>query len=445
MTERKRRKTAGNLCHSLGAALLAGACLLCTPEFAAASPKEQAQSILEELPSSYDCRMAGKAPQIRSQGSFGTCWAISSLSGVEAALLPDIKRSFSADHMTLNNGFNASLSEGGDYHMILAYLSGWYGPVLEEYDPYGDGLTVENVPADVHVLEMRLLEGYSIEEFKRTILRYGPVQTSLHMDKAMTRNPESYYNKKTSAFYCPYEAKKSHDILILGWDDNFPAEAFRLDPGCDGAFVCQNTWGTDFGEKGIFYVSYADANIARSGIAYCRVVPARPDDRIYQNDVCGWQGRQGYDDETCWIANVYTALSEEILQGIGFYSLAPGTSYEIYYVRDFTSGWDLGEQNLFLAAGVLDASGYFTIDIEDEIILDRGERFAIAVKLHTPGAGKPAAVELEKDSYTVNVVLDGKESYISPDGVWWEQTQTQYGTNICLKAWTRVNKKNAGS
>ena len=79
-------------------------------------------------------------------------------------------------------------------------------------------------------------------------------------------------------------------MLILGWDDTFSKENFVSQPGEDGAWICQNTWGEKFGDGGIFYVSYEDANIARGGVAYTKVEPADNYDRIYQTDVCGWQG-----------------------------------------------------------------------------------------------------------------------------------------------------------
>ena len=63
----------------------------------------------------------------------------------------------------------------------------------------------------------------------------------------------------------PEKKKNTHDILILGWDDDFPAGSFASDPGRDGAWICQNTWGEDFADAGIFYVSYEDANFVKSG------------------------------------------------------------------------------------------------------------------------------------------------------------------------------------
>ena len=53
----------------------------------------------------YDARLLGKAPVVRSQGRFGTCWALTAVSALEAALLPQKHEIFSPDHMSLQNSF----------------------------------------------------------------------------------------------------------------------------------------------------------------------------------------------------------------------------------------------------------------------------------------------------------------------------------------------------
>ena len=391
-----------------------------------------------ELPSRYDCRDDGKAPGIKSQGGRGTCWALTATSALEASLMPGEHKVFSADHFSLNNGFEAPQKEGGDYKMIMAYLSGWYGPVYESDDPYGDDKTADNIPARVHVQQITLLEGKKQEEFKRAVLQSGPVQTSLYMDRKATAKALPYYNAQTCAYYYTEKKSLNHDVLILGWDDEFPASSFKTDPGMDGAFICQNTWGKSFGDDGVFYVSYADANAFTTGLVYSRVESPGNYSRIYQNDVCGWQGRQGYDSPECWFAGVFTAQSAEKLSAAGFYSLGNHTEYEIYIVHEFKNE-DSFIHKKYLTGGTIEGMGYYTIDLPMKEELAEGERFAVAVHVTTPGVDKPVAVELKKDSYTQNVTTENKESYISLTGGSWENTQEDFETNICLKAYTDVN------
>lgn len=391
--------------------------------------------VKEPLPSRYDARDAGKIPVIKSQGSLGTCWALTITSALEAALLPREHLVFSADHLSLNNGFHITQDEGGDYMMAMAYLSGWYGPVLEEEDPYGDGISPDGLEARVHVQEMQLLEGMDREEIKRMIYEYGPVQTSLYMDRKTTSAALDYYNKEQAAFFYPDPETPTHDVLILGWDDTYPKENFRIQPREDGAYICQNTWGDSFGQQGIFYVSYEDANIAVGGVAYTRVEPADNYDRIYQTDVCGWQGQQGYEEESCFFANVYQSEEAESLKAVGFYTTDVNSCYEIYTVNNFEDETSF-DQRVLQKVGWIKNSGYFTVDLDRPVDLEAGERFAVVVKITTQGAAKPVAVELHKDVYSDTVTLEGKQGYLSLYGEAWEFTEEKFGTNVCLKAYT---------
>lgn len=83
------------------------------------------------LPSHYDLRERGRAPQVKNQGNKGTCWAASSLAALESMLLPEENDIFSTDNMSLGNSFGLGQNDGGEYTMSLAYLTAWQGPVLE--------------------------------------------------------------------------------------------------------------------------------------------------------------------------------------------------------------------------------------------------------------------------------------------------------------------------
>ena len=419
----------------------------------------------ERLPTRWYAGDYGKKPTVRRQGSVGTCWAFAAVSALEATLLPEQHLVFSADHMSRKNAFTVDLDEGGDSLMAMAYLSGWQGPVTEAEDPYGDGVSPDDLAPAVHVQEMQLFENAKTGTIKTAVRKYGAVQTSLYMKRSET---PFYYNEKTRAYYCPDEQTPNHDVVILGWDDDYSRFLFSETPERDGAFICQNTWEDGFGEDGIFYVSYADPNIAKSCVCYTRIESADNYARIYQYDDCGWQGRQGYADESCWCANVYTAVgaertdmpderrsavsgtgsadgtddspsgadSGEQLAAVGFYAVGPDTSYELYLVHDFQDAADFSERE-YLQSGKLKNAGYYTVDLDAPQPLSAGERFAVAVKLTTSGTDDPVAVEYRADEYTQKVTTEGKESYLSQYGERWENTQKRFGTNVCLKAYTR--------
>ena len=113
------------------------------------SAKETEPSAVEipaggsELPSRYDARTDGRTAPVKNQGDLGTCWAFASLLALESSLLPEESYDFSEDHMSHDPNFLLDQKSGGDYIMSMAYLLSWRGPVLEEEDPYGDGISPE--------------------------------------------------------------------------------------------------------------------------------------------------------------------------------------------------------------------------------------------------------------------------------------------------------------
>ena len=425
----------------LAALLAAGA----SPCSGTAAPFEYMP--LVRIPRYYNLMEEGKRPAVRSQGDLETCWAISACSAIESDLLPEEPHLFSPDHMSLQNGYISGQEDGGDYYMIMSYLADWKGPVEEAEDPYADGLSPDGLTASVHVQDIRLLRGMSRRRIMQMILTYGAAQSSLSMDRMRTDSDEyHYYNEETAAYYDPFVEELNHDIVILGWDDAYPRENFRIRPQQDGAWICQNTWGEDFGENGIFYVSYEDRNLFRKGgLVYGPVTQAYSGERVYEQDSLGWLGRQGYGQPSCWFAGVFEAGRSELVTGIGFYTTGPYTAYRICLIPEFKEEADLasaagaqesGSGARVLAAGQIAAAGFHTIQIPQEIILREGQTYAVAVWISTPAERLPVAVEVAKDRYTQSVSTQGRQTWLSRTGKHWENTQEKYATNVCMKVFT---------
>lgn len=237
----------------------------------------------------------------------------------------------------------------------------------------------------------------------------------------------------------------NHDTVIIGWDDDYPKEKFASAPESDGAFLCINSWGETFGDGGFFHVSYEDSRIAESSISYRGIEPSDNYDRNYQSDLCGWTGQMGYGEPDAWMANVYTAESEETLEAVGFYATAPDTEYEVY-VFDGDSFREHVENGVkfqvdsgkVLAFGMVTDAGFYTVRLAKPQTVNAGEPFAVAVKIHTPGTTQPVAVEYAGSGRTGNVDISDGEGYISFDGGTWERTEESKGCNVCLKAYSRI-------
>jgi C1A family cysteine protease len=388
------------------------------------------------VPSRYDLREKGRVSKVRNQGTYGTCWGFAATSALESVLLPEQQELFSVDHMTLCNSFNVNQYDGGEYTMGMAYLAAWQGPVYEADDPYGDGVSDESLTAVKHVQEMRIIDGKDYEAIKTAVFKYGGVQTSLYSNLKSSMSGSEYYNRETSAYCYIGTEKPNHDVVIIGWDDNYSKDNFSVPLEGDGAFICQNSWGENFGENGVFYVSYYDTNIGTHNVVYTRVEETDNYDHIYQSDLCGWVGSMGYDKEYIYGANVFTAQQAEKIAAAGFYATGSDTQYEVYVVSNFEDVSSFAERKK-VAEGTLDQAGYYTIDFSTAVSVEKGERFAILLYLSTPGATHPLAIEYDSgdDSHSTVDLSDG-EGYISANGVKFTDVNELQECNLCIKAYT---------
>lgn len=405
-------------------------------------PKKVQEEMIESvLPRKYDARDHGKVSPVKDQGTLGTCWAFASLQALESSLRPEEAFDFSEDHMSHNPHFFLEQEMGGDYIMSMAYLLSWQGPVLESEDPYGDGISPDNLTASKHVQEIHLLPSRDWEKIKQAVYTGGGVQSAIYTALGRSNMESGYYNRETNSYYYPEETAPNHDVVIVGWDDDYPAENFLMDVPGNGAFLCENSWGQEFGKNGFFYVSYYDKNLGKTNIQYVKTEAADNYDKIYQSDLCGWVGQAGYGQDTVWAVNVYEAGDrKEFLEAAGFYAIDRDTEYEVYLVRNVpeSPGEKAFSERKKLAEGYLADAGYYTISFEKPQLLLPGERFGVMIKITTPGAVHPIAVEYDTEDGKSQIDLLDGEGYISPDGEQWEQTEKTQNCNLCLKAYTKL-------
>lgn len=398
------------------------------------------------LPSRYDAREDGAVPSVKNQGELGTCWAFASLQALECALLPEEAWDFSEDHMSSNPSFALNQKAGGDYTMSMAYLLSWMGPVPEALDPYGDGKSLPGLKAVKHVQEIRMLPEGNLQQIKAAVLCSGAVQSALYTQLEGTGSQSDFYNPETGAYWFPEVREPNHDVLIVGWDDEYPRENFSVSPPGDGAFLCLNSWGDQFGAEGYFYVSYFDRNLGKVNLQYTQVEEPDNFDVIYQSDLCGWVGQIGYGQETAWAVNVFTAgETEERLKAVGFYNTMEHTDYQAAVIRQVpehpeADGYQCFRQIKVDTEGHLDLAGYYTILLAEPVELEAGERFAVAVKLTTENAVHPIAIEYDAGDGRCRIDLSDGEGYVSPDGQVWEQAEA-LDCNLCLKAYTVQEKR----
>jgi hypothetical protein len=294
---------------------------------------------------------------------------------------------------------------------------------------------VENLEAVKHLEEAQIISNKDYTAVKSAIYKYGAVETVIYSDMKNANSSSSYYNKERYSYCYDGDKEPNHDIVIVGWDDNFPRGYFNNEPEGDGAFICKNSWGTDFGEDGYFYVSYYDTNICNYSVVYTRLGGNDNYDNIYQSDQLGWVGQMGFGTDEAYFANVYQAGEGESLKAVSFYATDDKTTYEIYVVTDFQDKSDLSRR-LLVASGEMKYAGYYTINLNEAVELADNEKFAVVVHICTPDATLPIAVEYYTSDKTRDFDISDGEGYISLYGSVWYSAEEDKECNVCLKAFT---------
>lgn len=212
--------------------------------------------------------------EVKNQGNKGLCYLFTLLKSAETnvVLKHGKKYNFSAsyvDYMTSNlfYGFRDLKEDGMSVEIFMQWAAN-YGLALEEEIPYKEYSESEYDDLKNATIVSKIKSTISfpgiIKEnsvlYKSHIMQYG----SLALVVPTPDRGTEYFNSETQAYYykagMPY-SRGTHAVSLIGWDDDYPKENFNIEPEHDGAWIAMNSWGDDWGNKGIFYISYDDEGI----------------------------------------------------------------------------------------------------------------------------------------------------------------------------------------
>lgn len=399
-------------------------------------------------PVSYDLRTQGRVSAVRNQSPYGTCWSFAALGSAESGLLPGDSLDLSEWHLAYyaysgDQAFTTSapapgedpiFDQGGNATIATAMLAGWVGPVAESACPYGKpdpSGPSSNYPNAKHLADAFVLGTQpSANTLKTLIQQYG----GLHVSYYDESENAAYYNAANGAYYYNGANSTNHAVLVVGWDDAYPAANFNTLPPGNGAWLIKNSWGTGWGNQGYFWISYHDTSF-RNGTFYRMSSPSTYS-RIYQHDPLGRVGSRGYGNTTAWMANVFTAQANETLGAVGFYTTDVNVSYEISVYVGAASGPTSGTRVSGPQAGTEPYAGFHTVPLTVPADVAAGQKFSVVVRLVDSSYTFPVAYEYAEAGYSEKARASAGESYISSGGTSWTDLTTVDATaNVCLKAY----------
>ena len=325
-----------------------------------------------KLPVSFDLRDYNWTSPVRNQGNMGSCWTFGNIGALESALLryANITADFSENNMQntmlkYSKYGSTFIYEGGTSYDAVAYLSNWLGvspSVYDTYDQLGKISQLIETPEDIRVYDVLVIpKNSSIDLIKEGIINYGALAISYRAE-----HTQAYFNTSTSAQYYYGNQSSNHRVCVVGWDDNYSRDNFVTPPPGDGAFIIKNSWGTDWGDKGYFYISYYDTSLARDADTVGYIIRNNITyDMNYQNDM---GGELILNKSITLYKTKFIAEKDDLIAAIGTY-MPNGSKYQLWI---YLNGIELYNQK-----GTSDFNGYATIPLDLYIQIKKGDEFEV--------------------------------------------------------------------
>ena len=374
---------------------------------------------------------------VRNQGSANTCWAFAadSLLEIYIARKYDVYKDFSENHLINNTPIPLSYQSGGYFLAAMGYYLNQLGPINEVLDPYGSD--DNDLKASPEFSVSGYIEGHDDQDLLKSLIQSkGAVVTSIHYNPAL----DGLYNWKTHSYYNPTtQLIKTHDIILIGWDDAYSKENFLSKPSRNGAFIAQNSFGNGWGDNGIFYISYDDVYVSETYYAIDDITYADPTSKIYFYDETGVTHFDAYNNQNTAVGvNVFNAKPKftdqsEYLYAVGVYS--EGDVQADIYFKSGAFDPETPVMGTLIKSVSLQSAGYSKIILDTALPLTANEPFTISVLL---SGSTPFLVPIEAPYPGIAYDVWGKPNtgYIGVPGEFVDITRFRENASIAIRAYT---------
>lgn len=399
---------------------------------------------------------------VKNQDPYGTCWSFATIAASESSLwkeglstskcnLSELHLAYFMSHSvadplggTKGDSFvhTDSWLEGGNSQLAGLKLATWSGPVAEStlaYSKAKESLSVSSSLAYkslFHLENTAWIPMQNRNTVKTLLKRYGACAASCYYN--------DFYLSAKGAYYKPYGTESNHEITIVGWDDNYSKNNFgSYKPSSNGAWLVKNSWGTNWGNNGYFWISYEDSVLKSMTAKFFDYAKASTYNRNYQYDGATSGGGATFYSNTIYAANVFTSKSTEDLKAVGYGVVDSNYKVTIKVYKNAKNGPTSG--TLMTSKTINNPSaGFHTAKLPKAVELTKGTKFSIVV-LYQATSGKAVAMADGKSTstswFTAKNAASAGQSYAksgSSTSQW--QDVSKLGYNFCIKGFTKTKK-----
>lgn len=305
-------------------------------DYSESQPVKEHEYLPEKNSDSYYSLIEDKCPlDVKTQES-GTCWTCAVTSSIEGSYYKKYNEKVSLDATDLCLEIYADdKPEGWFVHRDKLEYGGWDWLACDFLPNGYDGYYLKDA--------WRYDDKNSLQDFKDGIKEHGPIAVAVCDNASFKSSHDGYFTMNDNN-----PNHLDHAVIIIGWDDNFPKDYFKVPAKKDGAWICQNSKSAGWGNGGIYYISYE--SLIEENVIFS-VSNEYSDVAFYDNG----NEKQISTGDTCSVANVFSKKGK--LSAIGTYT---NSDYQKYKIEIFDGKF--GEL-LTSFDGVLDIKGYHVTDL----------------------------------------------------------------------------------
>lgn len=282
---------------------------------------------------------------------------------------------------------------------------------------------------------------------KQAIIDYGSVGIAYAAGSSCKEVGGQYYYYRTSG-------NANHAIIVVGWDDNVPTSNFLTAPEEPGAWLCRNSYGTDYADGGYFWISYCDKSL--DGTMYAiEVEKAGTYDYNYHYDTNGEIYPEAYnfsvsEANPIRFANIFKVSADhnQLLKAI---NVGVGSVDTTFNIKIYTKNSEMS----FPADGTLvssatvngvskDTAGLYMVELSNPVALAKNSYYSIIVE-GTRGTyvgtstTVPNCFAVYSSRAQASIARDSQNTMQFRNAAALKQSYRGYGTITSAGAWEDVN------